>query len=54
MALVGFFSNLLARFSAYCRYRRTLIALSPLDERVQADIGVYSGRYEAVARGLTD
>ena len=51
MVLFGFVSSIASRFTAYRNYRRTLQALSALDDRELADLGIFRGRIEEIARG---
>jgi uncharacterized protein YjiS (DUF1127 family) len=51
MVLFGFISNITARLTAYRNYRRTLQALSALDDRELSDLGIYRGRIDEIARG---
>ena len=51
MFLSTLVSSLIERFTAYRNYRRTLKALSALNDRELHDIGVFRGSIEEVARG---
>ena len=51
MVLFGFVSSIASRFTAYRNYRRTLQALSALDDRELDDLGIFRGRIEEIARG---
>jgi uncharacterized protein YjiS (DUF1127 family) len=51
MVLPGFLSTVAARIAAYRSYRRTVRALSALDDHGLADLGIFRGWIEDVARG---
>jgi len=51
MALSGLLSTVIARIAAYRNYRRTLQALSALDDRELSDLGIFRGRIDEIARG---
>jgi uncharacterized protein YjiS (DUF1127 family) len=51
MVLTGFISALASRLTAYRNYRLTLKALSALDDRELADLGIFRGRIDEIARG---
>jgi len=51
MALSGLISSFVARIAAYRNYRRTLQALSALDDRELSDLGIFRGRIDEIARG---
>ena len=51
MVLSGFISALTARVTAYRNYRKTLKALSALDDRELSDLGIFRGRIDEIARG---
>ena len=51
MVLFGFISAITSRLTAYRNYRRTLRALSALDDRELSDLGIFRGRIEEIARG---
>ena len=51
MVLFGLISSITSRLTAYRNYRRTLLALSALDDRELSDLGTYRGRIEEIARG---
>ena len=51
MVLSGLINSVIARIAAYRSYRRTVSALSALDDRELSDLGIFRGRIEEIARG---
>lgn len=51
MIFSSLISSWIERFVAYRNYRRTLKALSALNDRELHDIGVFRGSIDEIARG---
>ena len=51
MIATSFIASAFARVTAYRSYRRTLKALSALNDRELADLGIGRGGIEDIARG---